>query len=208
MLRQSVRAGDAAAPRDQLAGRVPSVGATVSNKLREYLAGGVARGRRDRRSRHASVRRRTRRKFGVADAQRDVLGRKPQLFGDHLREHGRDAGADVLHARQNLDRSVAQDAHLAGGVQLHVRAPVRLRHADPALHRRLRSAPGACRCDQPIRCGADAPLLAPHGLAIDPVAQGERIHAELLGQLVDHLLEREGARNVAGRAHRAIPGRR
>ncbi len=78
-------------------------------------------------------------------------GCSPSLLGDHLREHRADAGADVLHAREHLDRAVAQDAHLARGVACCTFAPQK----DCAMPRpRLTgpgSAPGARRRLQPKR---------------------------------------------------------
>ena len=69
------------------------------------------------------------------------------------------------------------------------------------------SAPGACRRCQPIRVGADSPLLAAHRTRIDAVAQCERIDAEPFGQFIDGLFEAKCAGRVAGRAHRAArPG--
>ena len=128
-------------------------------------------------------------------------GRKREFLGHHLRQHGADAGADVLHARQHLDRAVAQHAHLAGRVGLHVGAPHRLRHADAALDRagigagRMAALPADAR-------GAEAPLLAPDRARVDAVAQGQRIEAEPVGEFVDRLLHGEGARRVTGTAHR------
>ena len=49
-------------------------------------------------------------------------GLEAEFFRDDLRQHRADAGADVLHARQDLDRAIAQHAHLAGRIGLHISA--------------------------------------------------------------------------------------
>ena len=127
---------------------------------------------------------------------------QPELFRDDLREHGADAGADVLHARQDLDRAVAQQAHFAGCVGLHIGAPQRLRHADAALDRagirarRMTAAPA-----DPF--GAAAAFLAPHRARIDAIAQHQRIDRQLFRQFIDDLFERERAWRIARAAHRA-----
>ena len=134
------------------------------------------------------------------------FGTQTQDFGDGLRQHGADAGADVLHARQHLDRAVAHHAHFAGRVGLHIGAPERLRDAEAALHR---AGIGAGRVPalpaDPL--GAETPLLAPHRARIDAVAQDERIDAELFGQFVDRLFEPKAAGRIAGRAHGAARAR-
>ena len=140
-------------------------------------------------------------KIGVADPHGDVLGPQAELLGDDLRQHRADAGAEVLHARQHLHRAVAQHAHFAGRVGLHIGAPQRLRHADAALDR-----PGiGAGLVTPLPADAlraDPALLAPHRARIDAVAQHQRIEAELVRQFVDRLLHGERARRVAGSAHR------
>ena len=65
------------------------------------------------------------------------------------------------------------------------------------------SAPGAMPPLPADALRAEAPFLAPHRARVDAVAQCQRIEAELLGQFVDRLLQRERARRVARPAHRA-----
>ena len=59
------------------------------------------------------------------------------------------------------------------------------------------SAPGAWPALPADPFGADAPLFAPDRARVDPVAQRERIDAELFGQFVDRLFKRKGARRIA-----------
>ena len=69
------------------------------------------------------------------------------------------------------------------------------------------SAPAGRRCDQPAALGADAPLdlarpRVVRVVRVDLVAQRERIHVELVSQLVERLLEREDPLHLSGRAER------
>jgi hypothetical protein len=71
------------------------------------LIGGFARRRRNRAGRLAAARTWTRRKVGVADAHRYILGSQSQFFGDDLRQQRADTAADVWHGRTQLNRAIA-----------------------------------------------------------------------------------------------------
>ena len=94
---------------------------------------------------------------GVADLHGHVLGADAELLGDDHGERRARAGADVLHRREELDRSVLVQAHLARRVEVDEAPPDRLRHADAALDRRRCRWPagGACASRSARRrCGA------------------------------------------------------
>ena len=168
---------DSPLARDEVLGGGVERERRLAEQLLLNAPGRRARRRRNRSGRTAAIRGRAGRKLGIADADRDLLGTKPKNLGDGLRHHRADAGADILHARQHLDRAVAHDAHLAGRVGLHIGAPERLRHAETALHRPRIGAGGVPALPtDPL--GADTPLLAPHRTGVDAVAQDERINGQ------------------------------
>ena len=202
----SSRTRDSSVTRDQvLGGGIERKPCFAQQRLQDAPGSG-ARRRRDRSGGAAAVRRRPRWKLGIADAHRDILGAKPENFGDGLRQDGSGAGADVLHAREHFDRAVAHHAHLTGRINLHIGHPQRLRYAKAAFHgTRIRArgmpAPPA------DAFGPDAPLFTPHRTRIDALAQDQRVNGKPFGQFVDRLLESESAGRVARCAHRtARPG--
>ena len=140
-------------------------------------------------------------KFGIADMHRDVARLEPEFLRDHLCQDRSDAGAEILHARQDQHRAVALEPHLTGCIGIYVGAPQRLRHADAALDRaRIGGRLVALFPVYALR--ADPAFLAAHRARVDALAQCQRIDAELVGQLIDRLLHGEGAGRVAGSAHR------
>ena len=89
---------------------------------------------------------------------------------------------------------------------MDIRAPQRLGNADAALYSTLIGAgPMPPPPSDPLR--ADPALLAAHRTRIDPIAQRQRIDGQPLCQLVDRLLDGEGARRIARRAHGAAGAR-
>src|ERR1019366_2757989 len=174
----------------------------LAKKQLQNLRGGGASCGRNGSGRAAAIRRRTRRKLGVADPNGNLVDMKPEYFGDDLRQHCANSGPDVLHARQNFDRTVAHDANFAGTIGLYIGAPERLRNSKTPLYR---SGVGArCMPSRPADpLGTDAPLLAPNWAQIDPVAQRKRVDGKPLGHLVNCLFNRPGARGVTRPAHRA-----
>ena len=129
--------------------RIQGQRASRKSSLQHPQGGGAGR-RRDGGGRAAAIGRRAGRKFGVADPNGDLVEMKSEHFGDDLGQHRADSGSDILHARQNFDRTVAHDANFAGTIGLHIGAPQRLRDSKTALYR-PGSAPGACLRCQPIR---------------------------------------------------------
>ena len=185
---------DSSVARDEvLGGGIERKPCFAQQRLQDAPGSG-ARRRRDRGGRAAAVRRRPRRKLGIADAHRDLLGAKPENFGDGLRHDRAGAGADVLHAREHLDRAVAHHAHLAGRIDLHIGHPERLRYAKAALYRTrigararagaasrsarrrcaaLRAAPGSDRCARAATSGSMASRSANSSIACSrPKAPG------------------------------------
>ena len=131
----------------------------------------------------------------------DVVRLKPELLRNHLCQDRADAGAEILHARQDQHRTVALEPHLAGCVGIDVGAPQRLRHADAALDR-ARIGVRLVTLFPADALRADPAFLAAHRAWVDALAQCQRIDAELVGELVDRLLHGERAGRVARSAHR------
>jgi hypothetical protein len=153
-------------------------------------------------------------KQGVADAHGDILGLDPELLGRDHGDRGAGAGADVLVARDDLDRPVAVDPHLGVRLVAGNDVPVAARHADAAL---LALLGGRCAAF-PVAGRRVAGLLVaalPADRLRPEVELGEAdrarfvlplelegIEAQLVGQLVDGRLDAERALRVAGRAKR------
>ena len=136
----------------------------------------------------------------------DVLRAQSELFRHGLRHDRARAGADVLRARERNDRAVAANPHFAAGGAVNDVRPLRLRHADAALDRTgVRAGRPALRPACALGADASLDLARPRVVRVvrvDLLAQRERIHIELVGQLVERLLEREDSLHLPGRAKR------
>ena len=187
---------------DQLLGRRAERRRDLAEQHLLHLPRGGARGRRDRGGGAAAVAMAARRENRCRRCARVMSsGRRPNSSATTCASTVPMPVPRSCTPDSTSHRAVAQQAHFAGGVGLHIGAPQRLRHADAAL-------------DQPgIGAGRVAPLpadalraeaafLAPHRARVDAVAQRQRIDAELVGEFVDRLLHGERAGRVAGPAHR------
>ena len=147
------------------------------------------------------MRRRTRGEVGVTDADDDVFGMQSEHLGDHLGEHGSNARPDILHAGQHLNRTIAQHANFAGGINLYVGRPDRLRHANTAF-----DGTGIGPGDMPVLptdlFGTDAALFASSRTWVDAVSQRHGIESQALRQLVDCLFHAEGSWGITRTPHR------
>jgi hypothetical protein len=180
-------------------GRVQLFGLRVQELSRhlEELSAGIVRGEpndgRGRVRREAPPRRRPGRETSVADADGHVCGLETQLLGGHHGEGRAETGAEVLGTVKDLDAAVAVDPDLRRETLVssdHV--PVAAGHADPALPGPRCVAGPLVAPLPPDGLRADVELDAPHGARLVLPPQVERIHAELLGHLVDGRLDREG----------------
>ena len=163
MLRRRIAANeDLSVARDQIFGGGIRAQAPPREELLQHTPCGGARRRRDRGRRAAAVGRAARGKLRIADADGDLVGMKSEHFGDGLSQHRANSGADILHAGQHFHRAVAHDAHLAGGVGLHIGAPQRLRHAETALYRPgIRAGRVAVAASRSARRRCGAPRAEP-----------------------------------------------
>ena len=113
---------------------------------------------------------------------------RAEHFGGDLRHHRSRAGAEVLRAREHLDRAVAVDAHRRVRRRSAARAPRERRHPDAAPHRAVASRSSRSRRVPPEALGAErvalvemlaeyAALLVLIVVGVVAAAQLERIHA-------------------------------
>src|SRR5206468_7469147 len=117
---------------------------------------------------------------------------------------------DVLRARGEDDRAVGVHMHGRVGRGSTAAAPDLCRHPDPTTAMRRRTTGTTCAAPRPPYLGGADPValdevlvriaLAAHrvlrrGGVLPP--ERERIHAHLIGELVDRRLDRERAVDVA-----------